>query len=82
MGWVGALAEPVFQRAVGWLARGLDDGPTHVEEPAVVAAPDAPLGDQSELQRGPAVGTVQLEQSYVPPQIAEGHELLAQDRHA
>jgi hypothetical protein len=81
MGWVGALAEPVFQRAVGWLARGLDDGSIHAEEPAVVAAPDAPLGDQSEFQRSPAVGTVQLEQSHVSPQIAEGHEVLAQDRH-
>ena len=62
------LLEPVFP------------DPGHlIEEPPVVAAPD-PLGaDQTILPGGATVGTVQLQQSHDPAQVAEHHQFLPQD---
>src|SRR5262249_23336911 len=71
--------EPVFQRALHWLAWSLQDRPIHIEEPAVVAAPDTTFGDQAKLQRGAAMGTVQLEQPHLPSQVAERYECLPQN---
>src|SRR5262249_29721223 len=47
---IGAVAEPILERARRWLARSFEDRAVHVEEPAVVAAADSSLGDQAELQ--------------------------------
>jgi hypothetical protein len=42
----------MLQGAVRRLARGVEDGPIDVKEPAVIAAPDAFLRHQTKLQRG------------------------------
>ena len=60
---VRALAEPVPERARRWLARRLEDPAVHVEHPSVITAADAALADQAELERGPPVRAVSLEQA-------------------
>jgi hypothetical protein len=44
------LAEPVLERARRWLARRLEDPAVHVEHPSVIAAANAALADQAELE--------------------------------
>src|SRR5262249_29053965 len=51
---IRAVTEALLQRAVRRLAGGLEQRAVDVEEPAVVAAPDAALGDEPELERGAA----------------------------
>ena len=76
---VGAVTEPVLERAGGRLARCLQDRAVNVEQPAVVAAA-YPLGtDETELERGTAVRTVALQQADRAAAVAEHHQLLAED---
>src|SRR4029450_12697159 len=57
---ISTMIEAVFQCAIRWLSRRLEDLAVHVEEPAVVTASNPLLGDQTKLQRSAAKGTVQL----------------------
>ncbi len=59
-GRIGAVKQPVLQRAVGWLARRFQDRAVAIEQPAVVAAADALVADQAEFERGAAVRAMQL----------------------
>src|SRR6516165_3404811 len=59
---VGAVEQPVLQGAVGRLARRFEDRAAAAEEPAMVAAANPGLLDQSEFERGAAMRAVQLEQ--------------------
>ena len=81
MGGIGAVAEPVLEGAVFGLAGRLQDGAVHIEQPAVVAAPDAPFGHQAKLQGRATVGTMGLNQTYPAAEVAERDQLLAEDLH-
>ena len=58
----GAVTEPVLERAVGRLARGLKDRPVDIEEPAVIAAPYSLVADEAEFERGAAMRAMQFEE--------------------
>ena len=76
---IGAVAEPVLQRAGRRLAGCLQDCAIHVEQPAVVAAA-YPLGaDQAELERRAAMWAVPLQQPDRAAAVAKHHQLLAED---
>src|SRR5438874_1871812 len=70
IGRVGAVMEPVLERAVRRLARGLEDRPVCGEQPPVVAAAYPPALDQPELERGPAMRAVQLQQARIAALVA------------
>ena len=76
---VGALAEPVADRAVGKLPGGVEDGAVDVEVPAVVAAADAALLDLAELERGAPVHAAPFQHPDPPACVAEHHQVLAED---
>src|SRR5207249_9764104 len=76
------VAEPLLERAVGGLAGRLEDAAVHVEDPAVIAAADAALLEDAVLERGPAVGALQLQQAGAARAVAEDHEVLAHDPDA
>jgi hypothetical protein len=50
---LGAVTEPILQRAVGWLARRFQDPAVNVEQPAMIAAADAFVGDQAVFGEAP-----------------------------
>ena len=79
VGGIGAVAEAVFKGGAGGFARGFEDGAVDVEQPAVVAATDAALRDQPELQGCAAVGAVGFDHADAAAEIAEGHQFLAED---
>lgn len=49
---VSPMTEPILQRTIGRLAWRFKDRAVNVEQPAVVAAADAPVGDQPVFKRG------------------------------
>src|SRR5215831_11786748 len=55
---IGTMIEAVFQRALRWLSRRLEDLAVNIKEPAVITAPNPLLGDQTKLQRGATMGAV------------------------
>jgi hypothetical protein len=67
------------ERAAWWLAGRLEDASVDVEEPAVIAAADAALGDDAVLERRAAMGAVLVQEADVPREVAEDHQILAQD---
>ena len=75
---IGAVAELARDGARRRLAGRFQDGAVHVEQPAMVAAPDAALGDDPVLQRRPAVAAMLVQQAEPPGEIPEQHQLLAQ----
>jgi hypothetical protein len=76
---IGAVAEPIFQSAVGGLARGLEDPAINVEQPAVIAAADTLVGDQTELKRGSTMRAVWLQQADGAALVTENDEILPKD---
>ena len=75
---IGAVAQPSRDRAVRRLAGHLENRSVHVEQPAVVAAPDSALRDDAVLERRAPVTAVPVEQAEPPREIAEQHQLLAE----
>jgi hypothetical protein len=71
------VAEPVLQGARRRLAGSLENAAIHVEQPAVITAPDPSFGNQAELQRGSPVRTMQLQESNGAPEVAEHDEILS-----
>ena len=63
---IGAVAELAGDGAFGRLGGRLQDGAVHVEQPAVVAAADAALGDDSVLERRPAVAAMLVQEANRP----------------
>src|SRR3954463_1334454 len=55
---IGAVTQPILERAVRALGRGFKDRSVDVEQPSVVAAADASIADQTEFERGAAVRTM------------------------
>ena len=82
---VGAVPQPVLERAVGRLARRLQDLPVHVEHPAVIAAHDAAFLDDAELERCAAVRAIERKQANAAGLVLEQSKILAEhtgsDRH-
>jgi hypothetical protein len=76
---IGAVEQPIFQGAVGWLSGCIEDRPVHVEQPAVITAADPLVADEPEFQGCAAVRAVQLEQSGGSTAVAEGDQFLAED---
>src|SRR5215469_4103619 len=76
---IGAVEQPILQRAVGRLAGGFEDGAVTPEQPAVIAAADALLADQAEFERGSAMRAMQLEEAGLAGAVTKGDEILAQD---
>jgi len=74
-----AVKETVLERAVSRLAGRLEDPTVDVEEPAVIAAADSVLADQTEFERGAAVWAVQFKETDGAVLVAECDEILAQD---
>ena len=62
MGRIGALEGFVLDPAFRRLTRGFQDRAVAVEQPAVIAAADAPLLDLAEFERGAAVAAMLFEQ--------------------
>ena len=60
-----------------------ENGAVHVEQPAVVAAPDAALGDDPVLQRRTAMAAMLVQETDPPGEVPEQHQLLAEhlDQH-
>jgi hypothetical protein len=79
MGRIGPVIQPVFQGAVGWFARRLEDCPVRPEQPAMVAASYARGVDQPVLQRRAAMWTMQLQETHSAAPVAKHYQLLAED---
>jgi hypothetical protein len=82
VGRIRALADALVKTAARRLAGRLQAPAVHVVDPAVIAAPDAALERDPELERGPAVRAVQVEHPHPPAPIAEDDEILTEDPHA
>ena len=76
---IGSVVEPVFQRAVGRLSRGLQNFAVHIVQPAVVAASYPLLANLAELQRGASVATVKLQQAHIAAMVAEQDQVLSEN---
>ena len=76
---VGAMAQPVLERAVGGLTRGFEDRAVGAEQPAVVAAANALLIDQPEFERGAAMRAMQFQQPDRAALVAKGDQVFPQD---
>ena len=79
---IRALPHALAQAAARGLARRLETAPVDVVHPAVVAAAQAALERNGELERRAAMRAVQVEHADAPAAIAEDHEIFAQDAHA
>src|SRR5580658_1760269 len=77
--WIGAMKQPVLQRAIGRLARGLEDRAVDVEQPAMIAAAYALVADQTEFERRAAVWAVQFEQTDRAALVAKRNQILAEN---
>ena len=75
---IGAVAELAGDGAFGRLGGRLQDGAVHVEQPAVVAAADAALGDDSVLERRPAVAAMLVQEANPSREVPEQHQFLAE----
>ena len=78
---VGALHHVAADGAVGGLRPGPEDGAVDVVVPAVVAADDAPFGDDPVLQRRAPVRAVSVQKPRTPGAVTEQHQILAEDPH-
>ena len=76
---IGAVKQPVFQRAVGRLAGGLDDRAVDVEQPAVIAAADALVADQAKFERGAAVRAMQFKEADGAALVAKRNQVFAEN---
>src|SRR5439155_9971414 len=75
----GSVAEAVLQCAVGRFARSLEDRAVDIEEPAVIAAADALVAYQAELERGAAMRAMQFEETDGAGSVAERDEVLTEN---
>ena len=78
---VGAVIEPVLERARRRLARRLQNPPVGREQPAVIAAAQALGLDDAVFERGAAVAAVKIEQPPIPAARPKQHEVLAEHAH-
>ena len=78
-GRVGAVAELVFDPAARRLARRLQDRPVHIVMPAVIAAADAALLDETVFERRVAVAAAEMQEPHPTAEVAEQHQVLVHD---
>jgi superfamily II DNA helicase RecQ len=76
---IGAVEQPVLQRAVGRFARRFEDRAVAAEQPAVIAAANAGVADQAEFERGAAMRAMQLQKADLAALVAERDQVLAED---
>ena len=70
---------PVLEGAVLRFCRRFQNRSGYIEQPPMVAAPNARLFYQTELQGGACVATMEVQKSDATGAIAEHHQVLAQD---
>ena len=75
---IGAVAKLAGDGTLGRLAGRLENGAVHVEQPAVVAAADAALGEDPVLERCPAMAAMLVQEADTSREVAEQHQLLAE----
>ena len=75
---VGAVIEPVLERAGRRLAGRLEDPPVGREQPAMIAAAEAPGLDDAVFERGAAMAAMQVEKPPFAAAAAEQHQILAE----
>ena len=78
---IGPLHHVAADGAVGGFGPGPEDGAVDVVVPAVVAADDAPLGDDSVLERRAPVRAMAVQQPRPSGAVAKQHQVLAEDPH-
>jgi hypothetical protein len=76
---IGGLAHGLPQPVRVRLPRHLQDRAIGVEQAAVVAAADAFLCNQAELQRRATVTAVEVQDPDIAAAVAEHHQVFAQD---
>src|SRR6185369_14557432 len=82
VGRVRALTDALLEPAAGRLPGCLQALPVDVVDPAVIAAAEAALDGNAELERRAAVRAVQMQDADAATPVTEHHEILAEDPHA
>jgi hypothetical protein len=75
---IGPMVEAVLQRALGRFSRRFQDRAIHVKAPKMIAAPYPGLTNQAELQGGPPVRAMELQQPHPATLVTEDHQILPQ----
>src|SRR5262249_7914085 len=78
---IGALPDALAEAAARGLAGGLQTAAVDVVDPAVIAAAQAALERNPQLERRAERRAVQMQHADAPPAVAKDHEILAQDPH-
>src|SRR5439155_25936379 len=78
---IGAQPDSLLQPTACRLPGRLQASAVDVVDPAVVAAADAALDRNTELERGPAMRAVQVQRAEAAAAIAKDDQVLAQDLH-
>ena len=78
---IGALPDALLEPTARRLSRSFQAPSVDVVDPAVIAAADASLERDPELERRPAMRAVQVQHADAPTAVAEDHEILAQHSH-
>jgi hypothetical protein len=76
---ISGVIEPILQGAVGGLAGRLKDPAVNVEQPAMIAAADALVADQAELERRSAMRAIWFQQADGAALVTEDDEVLSED---
>ena len=79
---IGAVEDMAGDAAGLGLARRLQDRAVDVVEPAMIAAADAGLADDAELERGAAVAAMRVQEPEAAAAVAKQHQILAENAHA
>src|SRR4029079_17815637 len=73
------LTVPVLVRAARGLTRSFEDGAVIGVHPPVIAAADAMVGDDAELERSTAMRAMLMKQSDVPGEIPIDDQIFAEN---
>jgi len=80
-GRIRTLPDALLEPAAARLAGSLEAPPVDVEGPAVIAAADAAIERDAELERRPAVRAMQVQDADPPAAVTEHDEVLTEDAH-
>ena len=82
MNRVGAVPQPVLERAVYWFAGGIENLAVYIVYPAVIAASDSAFLNDAELERRASVGAIEREEADAIRLIFELSKILAEHPNA